>query len=161
MGRQSMQDRISTCALCHSTATSVQSGQHMSGEQCNCTSYWHLGQVPVTNRSARNLPAASLYSCSMVCSTSCPALSSVLKMPWAVEHTHTQVNMATPVKVAFTNTEGCCGPLQHSDLSEYATWGLLNCSCSQTALHTGVATPCHNSPCPIKSRDAHTWSHKG
>jgi len=40
-----------------------------------------LGQVPVTKRSARNFPAASLYSCSMVCSTSCPALSKVLKMP--------------------------------------------------------------------------------
>jgi len=50
------------------------------------TSNWHLGQVPVTKRSARNLPAASLYSCSMVCSTSCPALSSVLKMP--CEHKH-------------------------------------------------------------------------
>ena len=36
------------------------------------TSYPHLGHVPVTKRSARNLPAASEYSCCISCCTSCP-----------------------------------------------------------------------------------------
>lgn len=151
MGRQSMQDKISTCALCDSSAPSWSSGQYMSGEQCKHTSYWHLGQVPVTNRSARNLPAASLYSCSMVCSTSCPALSSVLKMPWAVKYTH--INMATPLTVASTDTKDYCGPFH---IVTCLSMPFGDCSCSKTAFGTGTAIPCCH-PWPTNCiGDAHT-----
>ncbi len=57
--------------------------QHDAGQHTQRAWKPHLGHVPPTKRSARNVPAATEYSCSMACSCRKPAQSKSAKISCA------------------------------------------------------------------------------